>query len=173
MIVPIRANQCVILPQLTFIIYYFILCRCEGAQPAANRAITVTLARLAAELQQPPVAVELAQAAIDAAADLLADQSAAGPSNSAQAGYASPAAMETDIPRLFPGQEDDQAASSNDATEDALRSSRILEEHSHSDTQRGVQSRMPDSARKMPHKGKTPRRTGGLKIYAPESVSFK
>ena len=135
------------------------MCRCEGAQPAVNRAITTALVKVAAEAQQPPVAAELAQAAIDNAVDLLERQS--GPSSNVQAGRAPPTTLLQDIPRLFTEQETVRTSSDKDTSEDASRSSRILEEHSHTDMKAaaGPTATMSDS---VAARERQPRRTGAL-----------
>ncbi|KAK9867126.1 hypothetical protein WJX84_000721, partial [Apatococcus fuscideae] len=109
--------------------------RCEGLEPAANREITLALAKLAAELRQPPMAAELAQAAADSAASMLAQDAG----NITQAGAPpSAAASQDQIPRLLgPGAvannhfaQDSIQGSPQDALDDTSRSAQILEMHS-------------------------------------------
>ena len=102
------------------------MCRCEGLEPAANRDITLTLAKLAKELAHPPMAAELAQAALDAAARLLS-----------QAGSLPLASMQQPIPQLLKPA-DSAAISPHEASESTSRSSQILELHSRAGAEDGV-----------------------------------
>ena len=94
------------------------VCRCEGLEPAANRDITLTLAKLARDLAHPPMAAELAQAALDAAAHLLS-----------QADSLPLMTMQQPIQQLLKPA-DSAAISPTEANESTSRSSQILELHS-------------------------------------------